>query len=66
MTVLASALSGNVPPPLVQQLLPAAPQPTKETVMEVVTDQSDEKTADGTGVQQLGSKGLTAEDANMA
>ncbi len=62
MTILASTLSGNVPLPVVQQPMPAAPQPMEE--MEVVTDQSDGKMADGAGAQQAGSKGLT-EDASM-
>ncbi len=65
MTVLVSALSGDGPPPIVQQPPPVVqqPQPTEETAMEVGTDQGDGEMTDGTRAQQLGSKGLT-EDAN--
>ncbi len=68
VTIMASTLGGTVPlptPPTVQQLPPMVQQLTEASVMEV-SDQSDRKMADGTGVQQLGSKGPTMEDADMA
>ncbi len=60
MTILAVALSGEVPPPALptmQQPPPMVPQPMGVTDMEVAMDQSDGKMADGTEAQQSGSKG---------
>ncbi len=68
MTILAAAIGGTAQlptPPTVQQPPLAVQQPTAATVMEV-TDQSNRKMADGTEVQQSGSKGPPTEDASMA
>ncbi len=56
MTALVSALTGEVPPPIVQQPPLAVPQPTEETAMKVGTEQGDGKMTDGTEVQQSGAR----------
>ncbi len=64
MTMLVSALSGEVPPPVALQQPPTVSQLTEEMAMETGMDQGDGKMTDRTKAQQSGSQGPT-EDANV-